>query len=97
MVYVGERPNPPDCDSGFRQFESGHTPFCQNYTENGMVLTHEVMKTPKKNISDKLKGKSNGTPEGAKKGGLVATHNRWHVARFIIKDDCEYCQLLVPL
>jgi hypothetical protein len=30
-------------------------------------------------------------PNSVKKGGLVASHNRWHVKRGIVKDGCELC------
>lgn len=32
------------------------------------------------------------TPDTVKKGGIIASHNRWHVARGKVSEKCELCQ-----
>jgi hypothetical protein len=31
------------------------------------------------------------TPDSCSKGGITATHNRWHVRRGVVKNTCELC------
>lgn len=35
---------------------------------------------------------SNFSADGNKRGGIVASHNRWHVARGEVSEDCDLCQ-----
>ena len=39
-----------------------------------------------------LDNSKNFTPESVKRGGIVASHNRWHVKRGKVSENCELCQ-----
>lgn len=61
---------------------------------NGMGFINKILhendsRVYSKKLSERMKGNKNAL---GNRGGLIGSHNRWHVARNFIKEDCEYCK-----
>lgn len=58
-------------------------------SRKGAVLSE----ASKKKMSDSHKGKTSIKREDSSKGGVVATHKRWHIDRGIMSSKCSLCEV----